>query len=193
MKLAAAHEGHAVKLREWETLRWAALAADHLRPAPNIIHQPRGVAQVIRIATDFAAVLCRGHQLGRHDFGPKPHHQVGLPQLVPEFRQDERHGAARAALEVETQRVHGEVMRSDVRAVPVFGVGSEDNIGAKPVEEGGERFDLCAPLLRPRIAILQVHVLQTRRMFGHLQSKAEDAAGGFQFPQAPRALVELAT
>ena len=126
------HEGSvfpetaAVEGGETKVGRSTALAADEFAATANVVLHPSRQEQVEGIPFHFAGVKGNAaHEVGEVVFADFDH-QVGAGHLAPVFGFDED------GLEVGSEGCQGiqyEVMGSNVRAVPIGGMGDEDGCG----------------------------------------------------------------
>jgi len=164
----------------------SALATDEFRAAAHVVLQPRGQAQVIRVALHLAGVMRkRGQQIG-DVMDAQLDHQIGREHLAPKF------GLDKDGFEMQRQafqRVHDEQMGADVRGMPVAFV-RKDN-GARMVfqKQRGDGLDGGAPGLRVVLPRGRGNFFEA----GILQFKPNPAAGVFQFRQPGEAAFLVAS
>jgi hypothetical protein len=128
----------AIERAEREIGRGTALTADELAAAPHVVLHPGGQEQVIRVPLHLAYMERERGQHLRQVVRRGLDHEVGRRHRAPELRLDRE---AREARIQKAERVDHEVVRTDVRAVPVGVVRKEDDPRALAREDLCDRAD----------------------------------------------------
>jgi hypothetical protein len=176
-----------VKRAEGEVWRPLSLPTDEFRAAAHVVLHPRGYEQVVRVPLHLAHVEGqRRHEIAdvrRSGFD----HQVRVGHRAPEFRLD---GLAVEVARLQCKRVSEQMVRADVRAVPIRCMREEHHSGRVAGDDVRDDLDGLTPPRRIAVPSLHVDALESAWSRAHeIESQVVARVGQFLPPRLLARLV----